>query len=116
MYKIANGQLITPPVVWNGIMNYDKDDARLIKDGWKPLQITGDGEVINYIEHSQFIEEQHSQPMYNYKELRRQAYPELGDMIDAICKAYQGDDMELQILIKQREAVKNTIKKTQNAN
>ncbi|MBO7733678.1 MAG: hypothetical protein J6S67_14030 [Methanobrevibacter sp.] len=115
MYKLLNGSLVTPPIVWNGIMNYDKDEKRLVADGWKPLQITGEGDIIKYIEHSKFIEEQHSKPLYDYKELRRNAYPEVGDMIDAICKAYQGDDTELQTLIKQREVVKATIRKTQDA-
>ena len=115
MYKLVNGTLVSAPSFWNGIMNYDKDIERLVADGWKPLEILGEGPIITYIEHGKFIEEKHSYPVYDYKELRRQAYPALGDMIDAICKAYDGDDTELQALMKQRKIVKETIKKTQDA-
>lgn len=115
MYKLENGKLVSAPVVWKGVVGYNKDLERLTRDGWKPLIVTGKGEIVEYIEHADHIEERHSVPPYDYRELRRQAYPELGDMIDAICKAYDGEPEELQMLMAQRNTVKATIKKDPNA-
>lgn len=115
MYKLEKGKLITPPNVWKGVVGYDKDLVRLTADGWLPLIVTGSGSVVEYIQHKDHIEEKHSEPPYDYKELRRQAYPSLGDMIDAICKAYDGDAEELLALMAQRNVIKATIKKTKDA-
>lgn len=115
MYKLENGKLVEAPAVWKGIVGYNKDLDRLVKDGWKPLIVTGEGEIVEYIEHADHIEEKHSVPPYDYRALRRAAYPELGDMIDAICKAYDGDADELLALMAQRNVVKATIKKEPDA-
>ena len=115
MYKLENGKLVEAPVVWKGIVGYNKDLDRLVADGWKPLIVTGEGEIIKYIEHGDHIEEHHSTPPYDYRALRREAYPELGDMIDAICKAYDGDADELLALMAQRNAIKASIKKVPDA-
>lgn len=115
MYKLENGKLVEAPVVWKGIVGYNKDLDRLVKDGWKPLIVTGEGEIVEYIEHADHIEERHSVQPYDYRALRRNAYPELGDMIDAICKAYDGDADELLALMAQRNVVKATIKKEPDA-
>lgn len=115
MYKLKKGKLITPPAVWKGVVGYDKDLARLAADGWLPLVVSGEGEYVQYIQHKDHIEEKHSEPPYDYRALRREAYPELGDMIDAICKAYDGDAEELLALMAQRNVIKATIKKTKDA-
>lgn len=115
MYKLEKGKLITPPAVWKGVVGYNKDLARLTADGWLPLVISGEGEYVQYIQHKDHIEEKHSEPPYDYRALRREAYPELGDMIDAICKAYDGDAEELLALMAQRNVIKATIKKTKDA-
>ncbi len=114
MYKLEKGKLITPPNVWKGVVGYNKDLTRLTADGWLPLVVSGEGEYVQYIQHKDHIEEKHSEPPYDYKELRRQAYPSLGDMIDAICKAYDGEPDELKALMAQRDVVKATIKKTKD--
>lgn len=116
MYKLEDGKLITPPSVWKGIIGYDNDLERLLKDGWLPLVVTGEGENVDYIKHEDHIEEKHSKPPYDYRALRRAAYPELGDMIDAICKAYDGDSKELLALMALRNKIKTTIKKEPDAN
>ena len=115
MNKHENGKLVEAPAVWKGIVGYNKDLDHLVKDGWKPLIVTGKGEIVEYIEHADHIEEHHSVPPDDYRALRRNAYPELGDMIDAICKAYAGDDTELNALMAQRNIVKATIKKEPDA-
>lgn len=115
MYKLIDGKLVEAPVVWKGIVGYNKNLERLVADGWKPLITTGDGEEIMYIEHADYIEEQHNKPKYDYRALRAAAYPELGDVIDAICKAYEGDDTELRAIMVQRNIVKATIKKVPDA-
>lgn len=115
MYKLEDGQLIEAPVIYNGIVGYNNNLAKLIEDGWKPLVITGKGDLVKYIEHKDNIEEQHMEPPYDYRALRAQAYPSLGDMIDAFCRAYEGDDTELQTLLAQRQIIKNTIKKVKDA-
>lgn len=115
MYKLQNGKLIEPPVVFKGIVGYNKNLERLNADGWKPKITTGEGECVEYIEHGDHIEEHHFNPPYDYRALRAAAYPSLGDMIDAICKAYEGDDTELKTLLAQRNIVKSTIKKTKDA-
>ena len=112
MYKLVNGSLITPPVVWNGIIGYDKDTARLIADGWKPLQESGEGSEFRYIEHPKFIEKAYYKPEKDYRARRAAAYPELGDVIDALLKAYQGEPAELEVIIAKRDAVKKSIRKT----
>ena len=116
MYKLENGKLIEAPAVWKGIVGYNKDLDRLVADGWFPLVVKGEGSVVKYMQHKDHIEENHSESPYDYKELRRQAYPSLGDMIDAFCKAYNGDDEELKALMAQRDIVKATIKKEKDAN
>lgn len=115
MYKLVDGKLVTPPSVWKGIVGYNNNLERLVADGWKPLLVTGNGENVTYVEHADHIEERHSVPPYDYRALRRQAYPEIGDMIDAICKAYDGDSDELLALMAQRKVVKDTIKKEKDA-
>ena len=115
MYKLEKGKLVEAPVVYKGIVGYNKNLERLVADGWKPLIVTGYGSVVEYFERADHIEEKHSEPPYDYKELRRQAYPSLGDMIDAICKAYDGDSDELLTLMAQRNAIKATIKKNPDA-
>lgn len=115
MYKLENGRLTEAPAVWKGIVGYNNDLDRLVADGWKPLIVTGEGSVVEYVEHKDHIEERHSEPPYDYRELRRQAYPELGDMIDAICKAYDGYPDELMALMAQRNVIKSTIKKEKDA-
>lgn len=111
MYKLERGKLIPAPTVFKGIVGYNKDLDRLVADGWKPLIVKGEGSVVRYFERNDHIEENHSEPEYDYKELRRKAYPEVGDMIDALCKAYNGDDTELKTLMAQRDIVKARIKK-----
>jgi hypothetical protein len=37
-------------------------------------------------------------------------------MIDAFCKAYEGDDAELRALLAHRNIIKATIKKIKDAN
>lgn len=115
MYKLEKGKLVEAPVVYKGIVGYNKNYERMVADGWKPLIVTGEGSVVEYFERADHIEEKHSEPPYDYKALRRAAYPELGDMIDAICKAYDGDSDELMALMAQRNIVKSTIKKTPDA-
>jgi len=115
MYKLEHGKLIEAPQVWKGIVGYNNDLKRLVADGWKPLIVTGEGEEVVYVECKDHIEERHSKPAYDYRALRAQSYPAVGDMIDAICKAYAGDDTELKSLMAQRDIVKATIKKVENA-
>lgn len=115
MYKLENGKLIEAPAIYNGIVGYNNDLDLLVADGWKPLVVKGEGPIIEYFERKDHIEEKHSEPPYDYKALREKAYPSVGDMIDAICKAYNGDDNELRALMAQRDIVKSTIKKIKDA-
>lgn len=114
MYKLQNGKLITPPKVWKGIVGYDKDLERLIKDGWKPLIETGSGELFEYVERKDHIEKRFYEKPYDYREERRKAYPDLGDVVDAILKAYDGYPEELEVIMAQRNLIKQNIKKTEN--
>lgn len=114
LYKLQNGKLIEPPVIWQGIVNYNRDLARLEKDGWLPLIETGEGDLFEYIKKADRIEKHFYKKPYDYKALREAAYPKIGDMIDAICKAYDGEPEELQELMAQRAIVKTTIKKTED--
>lgn len=111
MYKLQDGNLITPPAVFNGIVGYSQDEELLWKDGWKPLKITGEGDSIVYVEHAKYIEEKHFNPEIDYRAARAAAYPPLGDVIDALLKAYTGDTSELDAIIAIRAAVKQSIKK-----
>lgn len=113
MYKLVDGKLVTPPAVWKGVIGYNNNLEKLWADGWKPLIVKGEGEQVKYVERKDHIEEIHSVPAYDYRQARAAAYPSVGDMIDAICKAYDGDDTELKNLIAQRNVVKAQIKKTE---
>lgn len=113
MYKLVDGKLVTPPAVWKGVIGYNNNLEKLLTDGWKPLIVKGEGEQIKYVERKDHIEEIHSVPAYDYRQARAAAYPSVGDMIDAICKAYDGDDTELKNLMAQRNIVKAQIKKTE---
>lgn len=111
IFKLENGKLISPPKVWNGIVGYDKDLDRLVADGWKPLIETGEGSLVKYVEHKDHIEMCHYEPPYDYRAEREKAYPPLGDVIDALLKAYEGDDSELKVIITHRQIIKKNIKK-----
>ena len=113
MYKIQDGKLVTPPKVWNGIVGYDKDLDRLVADGWKPLIETGEGNLVQYVEHKDHIERKFYNPPYDYRAERAKQYPELGDVIDALIKAYKGNPAELEAIITQRDIIKKNIKKPQ---
>ena len=115
LYKLLNGKLIEPPVVWRGVVGYNKDLQKMTADGWKPLIETGEGEYFEYVEHKDHIEKKYGKPPYDYRALRREAYPELGDVIDALIKAYQGNTEELEVIITQRQTIKDSIKKTEDA-
>lgn len=111
MYKLENGKLVSPPKVWKGIVGYDRDLLRLKNDGYKPLIETGVGELFRYIDKKDCIEKNFYKKPYNYREEREKVFPKIGDVIDALLKAYQGDTAELDIIITQRQIVKNSIKK-----
>lgn len=111
MYKLVNGKLVTPPTVWKGRVGYCNDINALLADGWKPLQETGEGSAFRYIERPDFIEKVYYKEEKDYRARRAEAYPELGDVIDALLKAYQGDAAELEAIIAKREAVKRSIGK-----
>lgn len=113
MYKLEEGRLVTAPTVWKGIVGYNKDLERLIADGWKPLIETGSGELVEYIEHDDHIEKHSYDKPYDYRAEREKLYPAVGDVIDALIKAYKGDPAELEKIITEREIVKKNIKKPQ---
>lgn len=115
MYKLINGKLVEAPAVHKGIVGYNKNLERLVADGWKPRIITGDGPNIEYFERKDHIEEKHSTPPFDYRAAREKVFPPIGDMIDAFCKAYEGDDTELRALLAKRKIIKQTIKKTEDA-
>lgn len=115
MYKLIAGKLVEAPTVYKGIIGYNKNLERLVADGWKPKIVTGEGTVVKYFERKDHIEEEHSNPPYDYRALREAAYPSLGDMVDAICKAYDGDSEELVALMAKRNIIKATIKKVPDA-
>ncbi|MCQ2574555.1 MAG: hypothetical protein MJ156_00420 [Alphaproteobacteria bacterium] len=112
MYKLINGNLVEAPVFFRGIMGYNVNIEEMSKDGYKPVIEVGEGEAFRYNERKDHIEKIYYTPEFDYREARRKAYPEIGDMIDAICKAYDGEPEELQELMAQRALVKSTIKKT----
>lgn len=115
MYKLIDGRLVEAPVVYKGIVGYNKNYERMFADGWKPKIVTGVGDMIEYYERKDHIEEKHSIPPFDYRAAREAAYPTLGDMIDAFCKAYEGDEAELRALLAKRQIVKQTIKKPEDA-
>lgn len=114
LYKLVNGELSEAPVMYRGIIGYNKNMEEMAKDGYKPVVETGEGSEFQYIDHKDHIEKRFYVPKFDYKKARREAYPEIGDMIDAICKAYDGDPEELQELMAQRALIKQTIKKPEN--
>lgn len=116
MYKLKDGKLISPPKVWKGVIGYDKSLDKLVSDGWKPLIEVGTGGLFKYEEKKDHIEKQYYDAPYDYKKAREEAYNAsgitVGNVIDALCKAYDGDDTELKTLITQRQIIKNNIKKS----
>lgn len=50
---------------------------------------------------------EYSKDKRDYKLKRLSEYPKLGDMIDAFCKAEQGNNTELKTLMAKREEIKS---------
>lgn len=114
MYKLVNGQLVTPPAVHKGIIGFNNDLGALVADGWKPLVEEGEGNLFEYKETKDCIVKHWFNPPYDYRAEREKLYPPVGDVIDAILKAYQGDTEELELIISARQLIKNKIKKPEN--
>ncbi len=86
------------------ISEIKQEDMVYIDDNDKELQ--------DYRNHqNQYSYEEIQKRTLDYKQLRAIHYPSIGDMIDAFCKAKNGDDSELNKLLKLREEIKNTYKK-----
>lgn len=115
MYKLQGGKLISPPRVWKGFVGYDRNLELLVKDGWKPLIEVGSGELVKYEEKKDHIEKVYYSAPYDYKKCREDAYNAsgitAGNVIDALLKAYEGNDEELKTIIIQRQIIKKNIKK-----
>jgi hypothetical protein len=58
-------------------------------------------------EENQRLEEEEKNRVYTYSDIRREKYPKLGDQLDALYWARQGDDTILQQIDQQIESIKN---------
>lgn len=67
---------------------------------WKEHCLNNDNKIIN----GQFVP--NNIDTRSYVEKRLAEYPSLGDMTDAFCKAYEGDDTELKKLLQKRSGIK----------
>lgn len=94
------------------IINYNQNIEAMIKDGFmkiiKANVPLNDNEYnAKYrIEDNQIIES-FEEITPNYIQLRKTEYPELGDMIDAFCKAESGEKEELNYLLNKRKQIKS---------
>jgi hypothetical protein len=115
LYKLQNGKLITPPKIWRGVVGYHNNLSLLARDGWKPVIETGKGSLYKFIDKKDYIEKSYYEEVINYKTARENAYNAsgitVGNVIDALLKAYEGDDAELKTIITQRQIIKKNIKK-----
>lgn len=106
-----NGGIETPPINKDNILNYYLDKKALKKDGYLeliPQEPPDDGkkyraayEEIDGKIYQVFIEE-----VEPYAELRAKEYPDIGDMVDAICKALAGNPTEFEELNALRLSIK----------
>ncbi|MDD4556509.1 MAG: hypothetical protein PHE89_04185 [Alphaproteobacteria bacterium] len=111
-----NGEIETPPTNKDNILNYNLDKKALKKDGYLELitqEPPNDGKKYRtmYEEkegkiHQLFIEE-----IELYNELRAKEYPAIGDIVDAICKALDGDRSEFDELNSLRLSIKQKYSK-----
>lgn len=59
-------------------------------------------------------EEERMNRLYGYDQIRKRKYPELGDQLDALYWARQGDDTHLQKIDQEIQNVKSTFPKDMN--
>ena len=104
--------IIYPPKNYNGISNYHLATEMLLQDGYLKLKETkqpGSNYFPKYeIKDNTILQtwEKIEETPLTYAELRSLEYPSVGDMIDAICKKFDGDSTEYDKLQEQRLKIK----------
>lgn len=78
-----------------------------------PFSVGESGETLTYFEklikekqERERIEEEERNRLYDYSEVRKRKYPELGDQLDALYWARQGDNTSLQQIDQEIENIK----------
>ena len=86
-----------------------------------PFSVGESGETLTYFERQlkiqqeqQSLREQQRNRLYEYHEIRKRKYPTLGDQLDALYWARQGDDTHLQRIDQQIGNIKSTFPKDMN--
>ena len=106
-----SGEIKIPPVNKGNILNYNLNEELLREDGYLEL-ITNSkpNDEKNYKsayeERDGKIYQVFTEEIETYSELRIKEYPSVNDVIDAVCKALDGDRTEFDELQAYRMAIK----------
>jgi hypothetical protein len=110
-------EIISAPRNKGAILNYDRNEEAMRKDGYKPVVFSNEKPIgeyeVEYSESSRQISARYVKKEYVpepdtriYAEKRATEYPGFGDFIDAVQKAEEGDPTELAKLFENRRAIK----------
>lgn len=90
--KKENGYIISISEIAQKDMEYIKDDDKELQDYKNKI--------------NKYSPSEEMKRKLSYKELRKYEYPEIGEVIDALCKANEGDDKELKEIMNKRKEIK----------
>ena len=76
--------------------------------------LTGFEKILKKKQEETQKKEEENNRLYEYHEIRKRKYPELGDQLDALYWARQGDDTHLQRIDQQIGNIKSTFPKDMN--
>lgn len=114
--KLNNGIIICASKNKGAISNYYLNEENLLNDGYLPIiekEYPQDGN--RYLQVNQIIDGKivinWQKIELSYQELRELEYPNIGDMIDAICKKLDGDSEEYNKLQTLRLEIKDKYQK-----
>lgn len=109
---INDTQIEMAPLNKGAILNYNLNLELLRQDGFKEVienSYPNDNKkyIIKYRAENNKIIQFFEEIIPSYETQRKSEYPELGDMIDAFCKAENGEKEELNRLLAKRNEIKN---------
>ncbi len=118
--KLKNNIIMYAPKNKGGISNYYIDEKNLKKDGYLPIVEEKEPQDDNeYLQVNKIIDDKivmtWEKRELSYQELRERDYPNVGDMIDAICKKLDGNSLEYDNLQIVRNEIKTKYPKPQDS-
>lgn len=116
---ISKNNIEYPPQNKGNTLNYASNSDLLIRDGYLPLieiEKPDDEQLYekNYYKEDNCIYEKWNLVSSNYAQKRENEYPNLGDVVDAICKWIDGDKTNYEYIQSLRLNIKEKYPKDKN--